>query len=178
MTGLAAVEKLNVEEDFFEKEYTERITRPGPIKFTAILCNDCYKGLDQFEKHTVDVVATSGTRREYKYRKADLRALKDTATFFKPDPDDLESDESEEEVLMIDNKVEDNLSELSRKLKKAGLQDAVSKLKETINDDYKDPHESVEKPATPFIPASSKNLWVSKRVQEKNKELAEERKQK
>ena len=56
LTGLAAVEKLNVEEDFFEKEYTERITRPGPIKFTAILCNDCYKGLDQFEKHTVDVV--------------------------------------------------------------------------------------------------------------------------
>lgn len=45
-TGLAAVEKLNVEEDFFEKEYTERITRAGPIKFTAILCNDCYKGLD------------------------------------------------------------------------------------------------------------------------------------
>lgn len=71
------------------------------------------------------MVATSSTRREYKYRKADLRALKDTATFFKPDPDDLESDE-EEEVLMIDNKVEDNLSELVRKLKKFGLSDACS----------------------------------------------------
>jgi hypothetical protein len=47
LTGLAAVEKLNVEEDFFEKEYQERITRAGPINFTAILCNDCYKGLDQ-----------------------------------------------------------------------------------------------------------------------------------
>ena len=74
------------------------------------------------------MVATSDTRREFRYRKADLRALKDTATFFKPDPDDLESDESEEEVLMIDNKVEDNLSELARKLKKLGLLNASSKL--------------------------------------------------
>lgn len=74
------------------------------------------------------MVATSDTRREFRYRKADIRALKDTATFFKPDPDDLESDESEEEVLMIDNKVEDNLSELSRKLKKLGLLNASSKL--------------------------------------------------
>ena len=70
------------------------------------------------------MVATSDTRREFRYLKADLRALKDTATFFKPDPDDLESDESEEEVLMIDNKVEDNLSELSRKLKKLGFLNA------------------------------------------------------
>ena len=50
-----------------------------------------------------------------------MRALKDTATFFKPDPDELESDESEEEVLIIDNKVESNLAELTRKLKKTGL---------------------------------------------------------
>jgi uncharacterized membrane-anchored protein YjiN (DUF445 family) len=92
------------------------------------------------------VVATSSTRREYKYRKADLRALKDTATFFKPDPDDLESEESEEEVLMIDNKVEDNLSELVRKLKKAGLQEASSKLSTQITKEYTDPYKSLEKP--------------------------------
>jgi hypothetical protein len=91
------------------------------------------------------VVATSSTRREYKYRKADLRALKDTATFFKPDPDDLESDE-EEEVLMIDNKVEDNLSELVRKLKKFGLSDASSKLSTQITEEYTDPYKSLEKP--------------------------------
>ena len=48
MTGLAAVEKLNVEEEFFEKEYKERLTRAGPINFVAILANDSYKGLDQF----------------------------------------------------------------------------------------------------------------------------------
>ena len=124
------------------------------------------------------MVATSDTRREFRYRKADLRALKDTATFFKPDPDDLESDESEEEVLMIDNKVEDNLSELARKLKKLGLLNASSKLSTQITSEYTDPYKSSEKPKTPFIPASSKNLWISKRVQEKNKELAEERRQK
>lgn len=104
--GLAAVEKLNVEEDFFEKEYQERITRPGPINFTAILCNDCYKGLDQFSKHEVMVVTESKTRREFKYKKADIRAVKDDALFFKKDPDDLETDEEETETLLIDNKVE------------------------------------------------------------------------
>lgn len=102
MMGLAAVEKLNVEEDFFEKEYQERITRPGPIDFTVILVNDCYKGLDQFEKHSVNVLVESHTRREIKYRKADLRAIKDTAIFFKKNPDDLESESDDEPEKLID----------------------------------------------------------------------------
>ena len=33
-------------EDVFEKKFLERINRPGPISFTAILANDSYKGLD------------------------------------------------------------------------------------------------------------------------------------
>jgi hypothetical protein len=45
--GLAAVEKLEVTGNFFEKEFKERIQRPGKISFTAILTNDSYKGLDQ-----------------------------------------------------------------------------------------------------------------------------------
>lgn len=60
--GVAAVEKLDVSESFFEKEYKERITRPGPIKFVAILCNDCYKGLDQFQKHEITVLVSSSIR--------------------------------------------------------------------------------------------------------------------
>jgi hypothetical protein len=96
-TGLAAVEKLNVEEDFFEKEYQERITRAGPINFTAILLNDCYKGLDQLQKSSVNITATSMIRKEYKYKKADLRGIKDNAIFFKRNPD-LDSDDSEDEV--------------------------------------------------------------------------------
>ena len=62
MTGLAAVEKLNVEEEFFEKEYKERLTRAGPINFVAILANDSYKGLDQFQKCSVLVKERSEIR--------------------------------------------------------------------------------------------------------------------
>jgi len=52
------------------------------------------------------VVTESKTRREFKYKKADIRAVKDDALFFKKDPDDLETDEEETETLLIDNKVE------------------------------------------------------------------------
>lgn len=45
-TNLAAVEKLEIRDNYFEKEFKERISRPGKISFTAILTNDSYKGLD------------------------------------------------------------------------------------------------------------------------------------
>lgn len=56
-TGLAAVEKLTVTDNFYEKEFKERIQRPGKISFTAVLTNDSYKGLDQISKVEVDVTA-------------------------------------------------------------------------------------------------------------------------
>ena len=56
-TGLAAVEKITTTEDIFVKEFKERIQRPGKIAFTAVLANDSYKGLDQFSKVEVEVVA-------------------------------------------------------------------------------------------------------------------------
>ena len=56
-TGLAAVEKISITQNFFEKEFKERVQRPGKISFTAILSNDSYRGLDQFSKVEVDVVA-------------------------------------------------------------------------------------------------------------------------
>ena len=46
LNGIAAVEKLPIDENFYEKKYEERLTRAGPIKFIAILVNDSYKGLD------------------------------------------------------------------------------------------------------------------------------------
>ena len=46
LTGIASIEKFNIDEDYFEKEYTERLYRPGAINFLAILANDCYRGLD------------------------------------------------------------------------------------------------------------------------------------
>ena len=54
-TNLAAVEKLHVTQNFYEKEFKERIQRPGKISFTAILANDSYKGLDQISKVEVHV---------------------------------------------------------------------------------------------------------------------------
>jgi hypothetical protein len=44
--NLAAIEKFTSSDHFFEKEFKERIGRPGKISFTAILANDSYKGLD------------------------------------------------------------------------------------------------------------------------------------
>jgi hypothetical protein len=64
LTGLAAVEKLDIEEDEYTKEFQERITRPGPIKFISILANDSYKGLDQLVKCEVNVIATDKPREE------------------------------------------------------------------------------------------------------------------
>lgn len=46
MTGLAAVEKIDITKEFYEKEIQELVSRPGPINFVAILANDSYKGLD------------------------------------------------------------------------------------------------------------------------------------
>jgi hypothetical protein len=76
MTGIAAVEKLNVEEEFYEKTFTERLIRPGPINFTAILTNDSYLGIDQFQNHSVDVQERSTLRKAYEYRKDDIEAVK------------------------------------------------------------------------------------------------------
>merc|ERR1711990_267695 len=77
LTGLAAVEKITVTEDTFVKEFKERIQRPGKIAFTAILTNDSYKGLDQFSKVEVAVVAQAKNRVEYNYSKEDIKAIKE-----------------------------------------------------------------------------------------------------
>ena len=47
MTTFAAVEKLEIKGAEFTKTFKERISRPGPIQFLALLINDSYKGLDQ-----------------------------------------------------------------------------------------------------------------------------------
>lgn len=76
-TGLAAVEKLQVTDNFFEKEFKERIHRPGKISFTAILTNDSYRGLDQFSKVEVEVVAEAKNRQKIEYLKEDIKAIKE-----------------------------------------------------------------------------------------------------
>lgn len=75
--GLAAVEKLQVTGNVYEKEFKERIQRPGKISFTAILTNDSYKGLDQSSKVEVEVVAEAKNRSKIDYSKEDIKAIKE-----------------------------------------------------------------------------------------------------
>ena len=77
MTGLAAVEKINIDEDWYEKEFSEKISRTGPIKFIALLVNDSYKGLDQVCKVEINVVETNPNRNEYEYMQEDLDIVKE-----------------------------------------------------------------------------------------------------
>lgn len=74
---MAAVEKLQVSGNVFEKEFKERIQRPGKISFTAILTNDSYKGLDQSSKVEVEVVAEAKNRAKIDYTKEDIKAIKE-----------------------------------------------------------------------------------------------------
>jgi len=53
------------------------VQRPGKIAFTAVLINDSYKGLDQFSKVEVEVVAQAKNRHTIEYSKEDFRAVKE-----------------------------------------------------------------------------------------------------
>lgn len=54
--GLAACDKIVTMDSTYTKEFKERVQRPGPISFTAILTNDSYRGIDQVQKVKVDVL--------------------------------------------------------------------------------------------------------------------------
>ena len=118
-TGLAAVEKLQVSENFFEKEFKERIQRPGKISFTAILTNDSYKGLDQFSKVEVQVQTEAVNRKKIDYAKEDIKAIKEPTLLqsaLEMEEDETDEDEADE----VDEGVE-----LMNKLKAAGLSNAI-----------------------------------------------------
>lgn len=55
LMGLAACDKIVTTDSTFTKEFKERVQRPGPISFTAILTNDSYRGIDQVQKVKVEV---------------------------------------------------------------------------------------------------------------------------
>lgn len=76
-TGLAAIEKLEITDNEFTKEFKERVVRPGKISFTAILTNDSYRGLDQFSKVEVNVVEVAQNRKKIEYLKEDIKAIKE-----------------------------------------------------------------------------------------------------
>jgi len=112
--GLAAVEKLSVTDNFFEKEFKERVQRPGKISFTAVLTNDSFKGMDQVSKVEVDVVEVAQNRKKIEYMKEDIKAIKEAGIIQSAlmGEEDSES-EDEEEV--------DEETELANKLKALGI---------------------------------------------------------
>lgn len=112
-TNLAAVEKITTTEDIFVKEFKERITRPGKIAFTAILANDSFKGLDQFAKVEVEVVAQAKNRTEFNYSKDDIKAIKEPTLL--QSALEMEEEETDEDDDMNEE------DELKLKLKAAGL---------------------------------------------------------
>lgn len=112
-TGLAAIEKLTVTENFFEKEFKERIQRPGKIAFTAILTNDSYKGLDQFSKVEVNVVAKAQNRVTVEYAKEDIKAIKEQGLLAAAL--DMEEEETDDDEDL------DEDTELKMKMRAAGL---------------------------------------------------------
>jgi len=118
-TGLAFVEKLDITKDFYEKKFQERISKPGPISFTAILTNDSYKGLDQTTNVSVNVVATAQNRVIPNYSKADIKAIKQQNMVEAMVMEEEETDEDEADEV-------DEGTELMNKLKNAGLQSAVT----------------------------------------------------
>jgi hypothetical protein len=114
-TGLAAIEKLHVTGNTFEKEFKERVARTGKIAFTAILTNDSYKGMDQISKVEVNVVEVAQNRKKIEYLKEDLRAIKE-ANMVQAALMGEEEDTDEDE----DDDVDEH-TELMNKLKAAGL---------------------------------------------------------
>lgn len=48
--GVAMVEKIDIEKEFYEKKIVEKLGRAGPINFVVLLVNDSYKGLDHMDE--------------------------------------------------------------------------------------------------------------------------------
>lgn len=120
--GLAAVEKLHVTDNFFEKEFKERVHRSGKIAFTAILTNDSYKGMDQISKVEVNVVEESKNRTAIHYMKEDLKAIKEAGMVQQALMGEEESSDEDE-----DDEVDEH-TELMNKLKSAGLDPSGKKV--------------------------------------------------
>ena len=125
--GLAAVEKLQVTGNVYEKEFKERIQRPGKISYTAILTNDSYKGLDQSSKVEVEVVAEAKNRSKIDYSKDDIKAIKEGGLIQQALMGEEETDEDEDDEV-------DEATELANKLKALGFKDKEETSAETKKD--------------------------------------------
>ena len=122
-TNLAAVEKLEIRDNFFEKEFKERVQRPGKISFTAILANDSYRGLDQFRKVEVMCVAEAKNRTVLDYSKEDLRAIKEQNMLAAALMEEEETDEDEADEVDEHEELRRTLEFLNKEKDKVSQQD-------------------------------------------------------
>lgn len=115
MLGLAAVEKIPLNDRVYVKEFKERIQRSGRISFTCVLVNDSYRGLDQVQKVEVNVLEQPTNRETIEYSKFDLKEIRALnpvqAAMIDQANEDTESDEEGD----------DEAAELRKKLASAGL---------------------------------------------------------
>lgn len=121
LTGLAGVEKLPIDSNVYEKEFSEKIHRTGPIEFVCIVCNDSYKGLDQLASVRVVVEAADEERVDYEYQQEDLDLMKDIKKQ-EEDADTCEDSDADRPELEYDK------DELIRRLKRKNLGSAASEF--------------------------------------------------
>ena len=153
MTGLAAVEKINIDQEFYEKEFQEKISRVGPVKFIALLVNDSYKGLDQVVKVDVQVTEKTVDRIEYQYLEEDMEVVKPP----KPEDDEETAEDSDQDK----PEVEIDTDELKRRLKRAGLTKALDAFKKQMDREDKlitEGRISEIIKQNPFIPEAIKTI--------------------
>lgn len=111
------MDRLDVEQEFFEKTFRERMSRQGPVNFIAVLTNDCYRGLDQFKKCSINVENVKSDASEYVDE--DLQTIQMISPV---KPEDFPADESDSDTEAIYNQegksdeIEDNMTELIRRL--------------------------------------------------------------
>lgn len=128
LQNLAAVEKIYVSDSTFEKEFKERIHRPGRIAFTAILTNDSYRGLDQMKKVEVDVKARATKRKEIEYSKYDHKEVKQMNNL-----QQMLLAQQNEEADDIEFEAQNEEDELRRKLALSGLKMYGNKEADSTN---------------------------------------------
>jgi len=119
LTNLATVEKLTIQDNYFVKEFKERVSKPGMVSFIALLINDSYRGLDQMTEVSTEVVAEAKNRVQFEYSKEDIKAIKQANMLQAAlDMGEEETDDDEDNDL---NEEE----ELKKKLRAAGLRKAI-----------------------------------------------------
>lgn len=168
MSGLATVEKLPIDEEVFEKEFQEKISRSGPIRFVSILANDSYKGLDQVVKCEVEVMDKDFERKEYQYLPEDLEIVKEE----KEEEEETAPNSEDEDA----PEIELDSDELIRRLNKAGLSKAANELKVDLDKRSHNLKMKIKEEPNPFVPQLIKTIQQKKQEDETDKNVAEAKK--